>query len=107
MSAEQVIADALHTCDDDITMCMWTHNGSRCVSRQGAEETAKRAVAALRDAGEVSVPVEALRTVLNQQQLHAHERLGIWDWDNGPRANKPCEECAARADLAARLDSQP
>ena len=26
---------------------------------------------------------------------HSHERAGIWDSDNGPRAGKPCESCMA------------
>lgn len=51
----------------------------------------------------VRVSAEDLRVVLAQRVMHSHARPGIWDWDNGAKANTACEECAARQRLAAAL----
>jgi hypothetical protein len=34
---------------------------------------------------------------------HCHSRRGIWDDDNGERAGKPCEDCAAWQRLRSLL----
>jgi hypothetical protein len=41
----------------------------------------------------------------NPTPYHSHEVRGIWDWDNGPKANKPCRECAAWDGLRALLSA--
>lgn len=45
----------------------------------------------------VTVSREDVRLVLEQRNLHSHERPGIWDASNRPElANTVCAECAAR-----------
>ena len=56
-------------------------------------ERAEKALAEFFAATDEANPYSECRS--NPNPHHSHEKRGVWDWDNGPKANTPCRECAA------------
>lgn len=51
----------------------------------------------------VTVGLDDLRRLVARGSGHAHDVPGVWDWDNGDAAGKPCSWCPAYARLLAAV----